>query len=130
MDASQAGAVHLARKLSETGRIRRIFYPGLETHPGKHIHDRQASGPGAVMSFELESAEHAGRFLAKTALPLVSVSLGGVESILSHPATMSHAAMPADERAARGISDALIRFSVGLEAPEDLWADIRRALEA
>jgi cystathionine beta-lyase len=81
------------------------------------------------MSFELESAELARRFLDRAALPLVSVSLGGVESILSHPATMSHAAMPPHERAERGISDALIRFSVGLEAPADLWADIIQALQ-
>ncbi|MDR2489380.1 MAG: PLP-dependent transferase [Desulfovibrio sp.] len=130
MEAGQAGAMFLAPKLAALPGVRRVHYPGLPEHPGKAVHDLQASGPGAVLSFELESPEAVGRFLRRVTLPLVSVSLGGVESILSHPATMSHAAMPPEERAARGISDALVRLSVGLEHPEDLWADIRQALAA
>jgi cystathionine beta-lyase len=93
------------------------------------VHVRQASGPGAVLSFELASAALAKRLLDGARLPLVSVSLGGVETILSHPATMSHASMPPEERAARGMTDALVRLSVGLENADDIWADIGRALE-
>jgi cystathionine beta-lyase/cystathionine gamma-synthase len=106
-----------------------VRYPGLADHPGKAVHDGQALGPGAVLSFELKTADHTRRLLENAALPLVSVSLGGVETILSHPATMSHASMPPAERAERGIRDTLVRLSVGLENPEDIWSDLVRALE-
>ena len=89
---------------------------------------RQARGGGAVVSFELATKEQAVHLMKNVKLPLVAVSLGGVESILSYPATMSHAAMPAHERAARGITDGLVRLSVGLEAAEALIADVDRAL--
>ena len=89
---------------------------------------RQASGPGAVLSFELEDKGCTDALLRRARLPLVGVSLGGVESILSHPATMSHASMPSQERELRGISDNLVRLSVGLEAPEDIWNDLKQAL--
>ncbi|MDR3357471.1 MAG: PLP-dependent aspartate aminotransferase family protein [Desulfovibrio sp.] len=128
MEASQAGARRLAPRLAALPEVRRVFYPGLEGHPGADIHNAQAGGPGAVLSFELESPALTKIFLQSVALPLVSVSLGGVESILSHPATMSHASMPAEEREKRGISDALVRLSVGLEDPEDIWRDLRQAL--
>ncbi|MDR1920501.1 MAG: aminotransferase class I/II-fold pyridoxal phosphate-dependent enzyme [Candidatus Adiutrix sp.] len=127
MEASQAGAACLALKLAARPEVKRVYYPGLEGHPGKDIHDRQASGPGAIVSFELESEELTRHFLSRVRLPLVSVSLGGVESILSHPATMSHASMSPEERTERGISPALLRLSVGLENPEDLWADFEQA---
>ncbi|MDR2819279.1 MAG: aminotransferase class I/II-fold pyridoxal phosphate-dependent enzyme [Desulfovibrio sp.] len=129
MEASQTGASYLAEKLSTLPQMRQVYYPGLAAHPGRDVHERQASGPGAVISFELASTELARRFLQRCTLPLVAVSLGGVESILSHPATMSHAAMPPDVRKERGISDALIRLSVGLESPDDLWENIRQALD-
>jgi cystathionine beta-lyase len=128
MDASQAGAGFLARKLACHPRVRRVHYLGLPEHPGRDVHARQASGAGALLSFELENVELTRRFLFTTRLPLVGVSMGGVESILSHPATMSHASMPEKERAARGVSDSLVRLSVGVENPEDLWADFEQAL--
>lgn len=128
MEAGQAGAALLASKLSALPQVKKVHYPGLPDHPGKEIHDKQASGPGAVLSFELESPECATAFLNSVKLPLVGVSLGGVESILSHPATMSHASMPQDERLHRGITDSLIRLSVGLESPEDLRRDFMQAL--
>lgn len=129
METCQAGAAEIANRLRRHPRVRRVHYPGLADHPGKAVHDAQSSGPGAVVSFEVETAEHARRLLEQVRLPLVSVSLGGVETILSHPATMSHASMPPRERAERGISDSLLRLSVGLEAPEDLWADLERGLD-
>jgi cystathionine beta-lyase len=128
MESGQAGAMSLAPRLAALPQVSRVYYPGLADHPGKAIHERQATGPGAVLSFELKSATLTERFLRRVTLPLVSVSLGGVESILSHPATMSHASMPAAQRSARGISDALVRLSVGLEHPDDLWADLQQAL--
>lgn len=128
MRASQEGALFLAGALRAHPKVRRVYYPGLEDHPGRKTHFRQCAGPGAVFSFELESEAAAARCMDLLELPLVGVSLGGVESILSYPAAMSHAAMPRAEREARGISGALLRFSVGLEDPEDLWADLRQAL--
>ncbi len=128
MEAAQASAAWLAEKLGALPQVRKVFYPGLKEHPGKEIHARQASGPGAVLSFELENKNCTDAFLSGARLPLVGVSLGGVESIVSHPATMSHAAMPPQERELRGISDNLVRLSVGLEAPEDIWNDLTQAL--
>ncbi|MDR2574443.1 MAG: PLP-dependent aspartate aminotransferase family protein [Desulfovibrio sp.] len=128
MEAAQTGARELALRLNALPEVRRVFYPGLESHLGADIHSTQASGPGAVLSFELKSPSLTRTFLQRAELPLVSASLGGVESILSHPATMSHAAIPAEERKKLGVSDALVRLSVGLEDPEDLWRDLRRAL--
>jgi cystathionine beta-lyase len=129
MEACQAGAAEIARRLETLPQVRRVYYPGLEHHPGKAVHAGQAAGPGAVITFELESAEYARRLLENAALPLVAPSLGGVETIMSHPATMSHAAMLPAERRKRGIPDALIRLSVGLESPEDLWSDLVQALQ-
>ena len=90
---------------------------------------REASGGGAVVSFELQEGTAARHVLRRVKLSLMAVSLGGVESILSYPAAMSHAAMPPAERAARGITDGLVRLSVGLEDPKDLCDDLAQAME-
>jgi cystathionine beta-lyase len=129
LEAQQKTALELACWLSARKDIARVHYPGLSGHPGRDIHFQQASGPGAVLSFELKSAETAKAFLRLAKLPMLGVSLGGVESILSYPATMSHAAMPPAERARRGVSDALVRLSVGLESPSDLREDLAQALD-
>ena len=129
LDAQQRTADQIARWLLTRPEIRRVYYPGLEQHPGRDIHSRQTRGAGAVLSFELADGPAAVAFLKRAKLPLVAVSLGGVESILSYPATMSHAAMPKPERQARGITDGLVRLSVGLEDAEDLIIDLRSALE-
>jgi cystathionine beta-lyase len=126
----QASAETLARWLQTQPQVTRVYYPTLDGHPGRDIHLRQAGGGGAVVSFELASRAAAVRLLKSVRLPLVAVSLGGVESILSYPVTMSHAAMPAAEREARGISAGLVRLSVGLEAVADLRADLEQALAA
>ena len=105
-----------------------MYYPTLERHPGRAIHLQQADGGGAVVSFELQDGPAAVRLMKRVKLPLVAVSLGGVESILSYPATMSHAAMPRAERLARGITGGLVRLSVGVEDLEDLLEDLRQAL--
>ncbi len=129
MDAAQANAGVLARALTELPGVRRVYYPTLEGHPGRDIHLSQASGGGAMISFELEDSRTVKNFLRSVRLPFVGVSLGGVEALLSYPVMMSHASMPKEERDRLGISDSLIRFSVGLESPEDILADFRQALE-
>ncbi len=128
MEESQKSAIRIAEWLSANPRVKRVFYPGLKSHPGYEIHRSQTSGPGAVLSFELEDYPLTKKVLEGVTLSAFAVSLGGVESIISYPAKMSHAAMPSSERAARGISDTLVRFSVGLEDPDDLIADFARLI--
>lgn len=128
MEESQASAQRIVSWLKEHRGVSKVYYPGLPEHPGYEVHRAQASGPGAVLSFELENYEVTKRLLEGVKLCAFAVSLGGVESILSYPAKMSHAAMPPAERAARGIKDTLVRLSVGLEDPEDLIADMDRIL--
>ena len=128
MDESQRSASVIADWLEKQERVAEVIYPGLASHPGFSVHQAQASGPGAVLSFRLSSLDLTKKLLEGMRLAAFAVSLGGVESIVSYPAKMSHAAMPSEERAARGISDTLIRLSVGLEDPEDLVADIDRVL--
>jgi cysteine-S-conjugate beta-lyase len=128
MEESQTGAKRIVSWLMGQSAVEKVYYPGLPEHPGHEIHQRQASGPGAVLSFELASYQITKRLLEGVRLAAFAVSLGGVESILSYPAKMSHAAMPPAEREARGIKDTLVRLSVGLEDPEDLIADMDRIL--
>ena len=104
-----------------------MYYPGLLNHPGREVHEKQSSGYGAVISFDVGSGERAKQVLNHVKSPLVAVSLGAVESILSYPAMMSHATMGEKVRHERGITDGLLRFSVGLEDVDDLIADLDRA---
>ena len=129
--AQQLTAECIARWLQTRPEVNRVLYPTLPAHPGREIHARQASGGGAVVSFELAGGGAAAKALLKRVeLMLMAVSLGGVESILSYPAMMSHAAMPRAERHARGISDGFVRLSVGLEDFDDLTADLAQALSS
>ncbi len=130
MEESQKGAATIAGWLAEHPRVRQVWYPGLPGHPGHQVHLSQSSGPGAVLSFELDSFELTKTVLEGVRLMAFAVSLGGVESILSYPAKMSHAAMPPQERALRGISDSLLRLSVGLESPDDLIAELDRLMKS
>ena len=128
MEESQRSAVRIAHWLTGQERVHDVFYPGLTGHPGYEIHARQSSGPGAVLSFTLDSMESTRRLLEGSTLAAFAVSLGGVESIISYPAKMSHAAMPPSERAARGVTDTLVRLSVGLEDPDDLIEELDRLI--
>ncbi|MGC5326300.1 aminotransferase class I/II-fold pyridoxal phosphate-dependent enzyme [Brevibacillus sp. SYSU BS000544] len=130
LDVSTASADRLATWLESHPYVECVYYTGLVDHPGHQLQARQASGHGAVLSFDLGCKERVKRFLDAVKLPLVAVSLGAVESILSYPAMMSHASMPAQERNKRGITDGLIRLSVGLEDVHDLAADLDQALVA
>lgn len=122
----------LAEFLAGHPKVRRVFYPGLRSHPGHEIASRQmAGGFGGMLSFELEAGfEAARRFVSTTRLFQLAVSLGAVESLIEQPASMSHASYDRQDRLAHGISDSLIRLSVGLEDPDDLKADLEDALES
>lgn len=128
MDVQQANSFMLAKWLMTHPRVSSVLYPGLPDHPGRQVHEAQSGGPGCVLSFSLADEKAARRFLAHVRLPVLAVSLGGVESILSHPATMSHAAMPKNHREILGIGESLFRLSVGLESFHDLQQDLAGAL--
>lgn len=128
MDRHQRSALEVARWLQGHPRVTAVYYPGLPDHPGYQLHRSQADGPGGMVSFALESPQLARQVLHRVKLPVRAVSLGAVESILSLPAAMSHASVPAGRREQLGIGDNLLRLSVGLEDPRDLIADLEQAL--
>jgi cystathionine beta-lyase/cystathionine gamma-synthase len=118
--------MQLAEWLTEHRSVRTVLYPGLQSHPGHAVAARQMDGAfGAMLTFELEGDLAATkRFVESTKLFQLAVSLGAVESLIEHPATMSHASYDATDRQKHGITDGLIRLSVGLEAVEDLQSDL------
>ncbi len=123
-------AGELARRLEEHPKVARVHYPGLESHPDHALCRRQMEGGGGMISVELDGGvEEASRFLAALRIFTLAESLGGVESLAEHPAIMTHASIPAETRRQIGISDSLVRLSVGLEGLEDLWTDLEQALE-
>lgn len=126
---SSESAQKIADFLHTHAVVEEVYYPGFSFHPGNPIHERQASGSGAVLSFRLPNKNAARIFKDALRIPVFAVSLGAVETILSYPATMSHASMPQVEREKRGITDGLFRFSVGLEHTDDLLEDLEQALE-
>ncbi|GMO52061.1 MAG: aminotransferase class V-fold PLP-dependent enzyme [Treponemataceae bacterium] len=128
LEAEQASAQKLAEWLVSRKNVEAVYYPGLAGHLGRGIHERQADGAGAVLSFKTQTAEQAVKFLGTVKLAAAAVSLGGVETITSYPVRMSHAAMPKEERERLGITDTLIRVSVGLEGIGDIIADFDEAL--
>ncbi|WP_417344852.1 cystathionine gamma-synthase [Ferrimonas sp.] len=131
MRQHQENAEAVVALLESHPAVARVHYPGLVSHPGHELAKRQQSGFGAMLSFELKGGEQQVRdFLAQLELFSLAESLGGVESLVAHPATMTHAAMAPEARRAAGIEDTLIRLSVGIEDSEDLVADLRQALEA
>jgi cystathionine beta-lyase len=125
---SQQNTIKVVDWFKAHKRVTAVHYPGLAEHPGYAVHAGQADGPGAVFSFELDSFETTKRLLEGSQLAAFAVSLGGVESIISYPARMSHASVPPEERLRKGITDTLVRLSVGLEDPDDLIADLEQAM--
>ncbi|MEM6793179.1 MAG: cystathionine gamma-synthase [Acidobacteriota bacterium] len=126
----EENAAEIARVLIEHPAVDRVYYPGLLDHPGHDLAVRQQDGFGAIVSFELRGGEAAVRELvARTRLFTLAESLGGVESLVAHPATMTHAAMEPEARRAAGLGDGLLRLSVGLESARDLAHDLRSALD-
>ncbi len=130
MDRSETNARELARFLVDQPKVEAVHYPGLESHPQHDLARRQMSGFGGVISVELADGAAARRFLEGFDVFQLAESLGGVESLCSHPATMTHAAVPTAERDRMGLADRLVRLSVGIEDVDDLRADLERALEA
>jgi cystathionine gamma-synthase len=123
-------ATGLAHWLIEQPGVRRVYFPGLSTHPGHEVARRQQRGYGAIVSLELEGGHEAVRaFCSDLSYFSLAESLGGVESLVAHPATMTHAAMDPAARLKAGLVDGLIRLSVGIEALEDLRADVAAGLE-
>ncbi|MGG5252756.1 cystathionine beta-lyase [Neobacillus sp. SM06] len=129
LEQSQKSAEKLAEFFENHPLVPAVYFPGLKNHPQHKVQTLQADGPGAVLSFELENEEALRIFVKHVKIPVFAVSLGAVESILSYPAKMSHAAMPQTEREKRGIQNSLLRLSVGLENPDDLINDFSQALE-
>jgi cystathionine beta-lyase/cystathionine gamma-synthase len=120
----------VAAFLREQKAVSRVYWPGFSDHPGHDVHRRQASGFGSMISFDLGSRDAADRFLRTVRLCSLGESLGGIETLISHPATMTHAGYTQKERDALGIGDGLVRISVGCEDAEDLLDDLRKALAA
>jgi cystathionine gamma-synthase len=131
MRVHEENAVHVVDTLHAHSVIKRVFYPGLPTHPGHGVAARQQHGFGAMVSFELAGGlEAVEQFVNALQCFTLAESLGGVESLVAHPATMTHASMDEEARRGAGISDALLRLSVGIEDGDDLVADLTAALDA
>jgi len=129
MDRHCANAERLAEWLVKQPQVARVYYPGLPGHPGHELARRQMRAFGGMISVSVKGGKEAAlRFLTRTKLFSLAESLGGVESLIGHPATMTHASIPAEIRQARGIDDGLVRLSVGIEDVDDLQEDLRQAL--
>ncbi len=129
MDRHVANAGRIAEWLEKSGYVSKVYYPGLKSDPGYEVQKKQADGAGAMISFVLKEKYDYRKFYKNLKLITLAESLGGVESLVCHPATMTHAAIPADIRKKVGIVDELIRFSVGIEDADDLIADLTQAIE-
>jgi cystathionine gamma-lyase len=128
MREHQTNAVDVAEYLSGHKKVKKVFYPGLKSHPRHNLAKKQMSGFGGMVSFELKgNLAGAKRFLKNLKLFSLAESLGGVESLAGHPALMTHSSIPLNLRKSLGISDELVRLSVGIENIEDLIEDLRRA---
>jgi cystathionine gamma-lyase len=130
MERHCSNALHLARWLEQHPKVARVVYPGLPSHPQHELAARQMSAGGGMITIFLKGGlDEARRFLENCHIFALAESLGGVESLIEHPAIMTHASVPAEQREALGISDSLVRLSVGVEDVEDLQADLEQALE-
>jgi cystathionine gamma-lyase/cystathionine beta-lyase/cystathionine gamma-lyase/homocysteine desulfhydrase len=130
MERHNANGMGIAKYLSAHPKVRKVHYPGLPTHPQHELAKRQMSGFGGMISFELGSYENAKRFLDQVHLCSLGESLGGVETLISHPASMTHGSVPEETRERLGITPGLVRISVGIEDLEDLIADLDNAFKA
>jgi cystathionine beta-lyase/cystathionine gamma-synthase len=129
MQQHNANGLALAEFLEAHPKVRKVYYPGLPSHPQYDLAKRQMCGFGGMLAFDLGSLEGARRVLNNVRLHALAESLGGVETLISHPATMTHASVPAERRAALGITDGLVRISAGIEDIEDLKEDLSQALQ-
>ena len=129
MERAQHNALHLAQALQRNPHVTAVYYPGLPEHPGHALSKKQASGFGAMLSFRVDSAETARRVLLGVRLITFAETLGGTESLITYPLTQTHDMVAEDIREHLGITDTLLRLSVGIEDVEDLLADLTQALE-
>ncbi|MDD3877616.1 MAG: aminotransferase class I/II-fold pyridoxal phosphate-dependent enzyme [Bacteroidales bacterium] len=130
IERAQENAMKVAQFLQNHPKIEWLRYPGLETHPQYALAKKQMNGPGSMMSFGLKGGFEAGRKLMDNVhLALLAVSLGGVETLIQHPASMTHAAVSKENKLKAGITDDLVRYSVGIEDVEDIIEDLRQALD-
>jgi cystathionine beta-lyase/cystathionine gamma-synthase len=129
MKQHSANGLALAEFLHGHRKVRHVYYPGLPSHPQHELASRQMNGFGGMLAFELGSLEAARKILSSVRLMALAESLGGVETLISHPATMTHASVPAEKRQALGISDGLVRISAGVENLDDLKEDLSQALD-
>jgi cystathionine gamma-lyase/cystathionine beta-lyase/cystathionine gamma-lyase/homocysteine desulfhydrase len=130
MERHERNARAVAALLDGHSKVERVFYPGLPSFPGHDVHRSQASGFGAMIAFEVADLEAARRLLDRLEVWSLAESLGGVESLACHPASMTHASIPKERRKELGVSDRLVRLSVGIEDEADLLADLERGLSA
>jgi cystathionine beta-lyase/cystathionine gamma-synthase len=128
MERHEKNAGAIAEWLAGQPKLKRVFYPGLKNHPGHELHKSQASGFGGMIAFDTGSIENGAAVLKRARLFALAESLGGVESLISHPATMTHASVPRADRERVGLTDGLVRISVGIEDLDDLLMDLRSAL--
>ena len=128
MERHNQNAIALAEFLSKHAKVQKVYYPGLPDHPGHQLAKKQMSGFGGMISFETGSLQAARKVLEGVTVFSLAESLGGVESLISHPATMTHASIPVEDRLRFGVTEGLVRLSVGVEDLEDLEADLRQAL--
>ncbi|MBW1606425.1 aminotransferase class V-fold PLP-dependent enzyme [Lactobacillus sp. Sy-1] len=129
MEKESANALELATWLEQQPLVTKVNYPGLPSSPEHQVQASQAASGGAVLSFDIGSEDNVRKLVELVKIPVFSVSLGAVESIISYPPKMSHAEMSPAERHVRGITDGLLRYSVGLESVEDLKADLKQAFD-
>jgi cystathionine gamma-lyase/cystathionine beta-lyase/cystathionine gamma-lyase/homocysteine desulfhydrase len=129
MAQHNTNAMALAEFLAGHPAVTQVIYPGLPSHPQHELARRQMRGFGGMLSFDLGTFENARRVCNRVRLMALAESLGGVETLISHPATMTHASVPAERRAAIGLTDSMVRISVGIEDPQDLIDDLRQALD-
>lgn len=130
LDRHVANAKKIADALKESKDVKKVYYPGFQDHPGHDINAKQAKNGGAMISFELTEGHDINKFFRSLEIFSLAESLGGVESLVCHPASMTHAAIPKEVRDAVGITDGLIRVSVGIEDGDELVKDILQAIES
>ncbi len=128
MERQQQTALVLANWLSQQPKVKHVYYAGLDTHPQREISLRQARGFGAMLSFQVDSAQTARSILEGVRIIQYAESLGGVESLITYPMLQTHADVPLEEREKKGITERLLRFSIGLEDPKDLMEDLAQAI--
>lgn len=129
IDRAQENAMKVAEYLQNHPKVEWITYPGLKSHPQYELAKKQMDGPGSMMSFGVGGYEAGKKLMDNVNLALLAVSLGGIETLIQHPASMTHAKMTKEAKEAAGISDGLVRFSVGIEDADDIIADLDQALE-